>query len=500
MSMNDSRGRATFPLLLAFGAMIFGMVLAGGSDLTPASLAAPDAAGPVAVAPPNGGLPSFADLAAAVSPAVAFIEVRTIEKAEGRRIDPFYEFFFRQRRPQQEEREAPEQRRDSSGSGFVISADGLVVTNYHVIEGATGVDVTVDGHQYEAEVRGSDPATDLALLKIEPREPLTYLELGDAESLRVGDWIMVIGSPLRLENSVSVGVVSAKGRSINITRDRSLENFIQTDAAINFGNSGGPLVDLRGRVVGIATAINYGAENIGFAVPITILQRVLPQLRDSGTVHRGYLGVDIRDVTDRIAAGFNLDEARGVLVDLVRKGSPSEEAGLQPGDILLEIDGRPVIDTRQLIDYVSSKMPGEEVKLKIFREGDTISRKVTLGERPSNGGAPEVEEPDEPEEQRIEWLGLEYQDITSAVRESQGIPEDVDGVWISEVAPSSPLYDEGVGPRDVIVSVNGQPVTSAGDFERAVEQAASGSLLRLYVRRFARGEQVAAFFALVEKP
>ncbi len=504
--MNSSRGRTTASLALVFGAVVFGMVLAGGTNLTPLTVAAPEASrsGAVHVPAHVSGLPSFADLAESVAPAVASIEVHTFERRRDRRQDLF-EMFRRRQRPQQQqqpEEDAPQQRRDSAGSGFVISPDGLVVTNYHVVDGATELSVTVDGEVYEAEVRGSDPATDLALLKIEPKQDLAYLALGDAEALRVGDWIMVIGSPLRLDNSVSVGVVSAKGRNINITPDASLENFIQTDAAINFGNSGGPLVNLQGEVVGIATAINYGAENIGFAVPVTTLQRILPQLRETGTVRRGYLGVNIRDVDDVIARSFRLDEVSGILAQEVVVGGPSDKAGLMNGDIILKVDGKTVSETRKLIEHVSGKPPGATVELEIVRNGKSMTKKVKLGERNIANAAPAnvAEEPER--EHKIEWLGIQYQDLTSSMRENHSFPDNLAGVWIGDVEATSPLYDENVVPGDIIVNVNGEPVDSAEAFEGLVGDADTGELLRLYIRRFdpRSGQQVVAFYAFVEVP
>jgi serine protease Do len=488
---------------LVFGAMVFGMILAGGLDLTPTSNAQTAAAmdGGAVNVPPMTGLPSFADLVEVVSPAVVSIRVTTIEEGSSRRGgDPFEFFFGPRRRPQQPQQEPQERRRDSSGSGFVISADGYVVTNHHVIENATGLMVVLGDRQYSAEVKGDDPATDLALLKIEADEPLDYLQLADSDEVRVGDWVVVIGSPLQLANSVSVGVISAKGRSINITSDRSLENFIQTDAAINFGNSGGPLVGLDGSVIGIATAINFGAENIGFAVPSNTLRTILPQLRESGSVRRGYLGVNISDIDHEAAEAFGLDSPRGALVTEVVAGSPSEQAGLRYGDVIVEVDGSQIVDNRALIDYISSLPPGRKVKVDVIRNGKQVEVQVELGERPGSETAAVTPEGDE-EEGGIEWLGIRYQDLTPSNREIHGIPEDVDGVWITEVAPSSPLWDDNVRPNDFVVDVNGTPVGNVEEFEAAVDQAASGSLLRLYVTRVdPRSGQSVSFFAITRVP
>ena len=233
---------------------------------------------------------------------------------------------------------------------------------------------------YKAEVKGTDAATDLALLKIDAGSSLPYLNLGDSDRLRVGDWVMVIGSPLALDHTVTVGVVSAKGRALGIS-DVSFENFIQTDAAINFGNSGGPLVNLKGEVVGIATAINYGAENIGFAVPVSTLEQVLPQLEQKGKVSRGYLGIQIRNLDFEHAQAFGLQSTDGALVESVEKG-PAKEAGIDHGDVIVGVDEHQVAKTRDLIDFVAGKPPGTTVTLDVIRNGKHLKKQVKLSERP----------------------------------------------------------------------------------------------------------------------
>lgn len=484
--MSTSRSRQVTTFLLVLGAVIFGMVLAGGLEMTVPSMSDTAAEpGPVQVPTQSYGsaIPSFADLAEAVEPAVVAIQVATYQQAPQRRqVNPF-EFFFgppRQRQmPDDEGDDEPQRfRRESGGSGFVVSADGLVITNNHVVDGADQVRVVLDGREYDAEIRGTDPATDLALLQIDAGGDLTYLDLGDSERVRVGDWVMAIGSPMGLDHTVTVGVVSAKGRSIGIS-DVSFENFIQTDAAINFGNSGGPLLNTRGQVVGINTAINYGAENIGFAVPVNTLKQILPQLRETGRVSRGYLGIEIANLDFETAKAFGLERAEGALVGNVTADSPAQEAGVKHGDVILQVDDVEVESTRDLINYVSNQGPGATVSLRILRNGERLTREVTLTERPDlTAGAPE---PEEPEESGIDWLGLGYQNLTPGMRNMHGIPEDVSGVWVTNVEPDSPLYDEGVRPGDVISEVNGEPVEGVAEFESVVTEAPSGSYLRFYV-------------------
>ena len=495
---------ATF--LLVVGAVVFGMVLAGGLELTVPSLADQETANLSATrlaSLHNTTLPSFADLAEAVDPAVVSIAAATIEKGPGRRggVDPF-EFFFgpRNRRPQQQpDGEQPEEfRQDSGGSGFVIGPDGLVVTNYHVIEGASSVKVHLGDRDYPAQIKGTDKATDIALLKIDAGRPLRYLELGDSNTLRVGDWVMVVGNPLNLDKTVTTGVVSAKGRSLGIS-DASFENFIQTDAAINFGNSGGPLINMNGQVVAIATAINWGAENIGFAVPVNTLKEILPQLRDKGKVSRGYLGIGIRNLDFTQAQAWGLPNTDGALVQSVEENTPAEEAGVEHGDVILAVDGRRIKTTRDLIDYVSSKGPDATVTLDVFRDGKTMQKRVKLRERPVQG---EEEESDsQPEEGGgIEWLGIQYQDLTSNLRDGHNIPREVDGVIVTSVAPTSPLYDQFIRPGSIITEVNGRPIKGVDDFEAAIKGAKSGSYLRFYASQFGpRGERQ-PFFAVVQVP
>lgn len=499
--MKQVSHRGWAPLVLVFGAMIFGMVLAGGLDLTAPSESTPQQ---VALAPAGvaAGFPSFADLAEAVEPAVVTIVSSTIETVQGGqgRQDPF-EFFFgpRRQRPEGEQGEEREYRSDSGGSGFIIDPSGLIVTNFHVVEGATKVEVRIGDRQHKAEVIGSDPATDLALLRADVEGVVPYLALGDSEALRDGDWVMAIGNPLGLGKTVTVGVVSAKGRSIGITADTGLENFIQTDAAINRGNSGGPLVNLAGEVVGIATAMNWGAENIGFAVPVSTLKTVLPQLREHGKVSRGYLGVRVRNLDHDRMKAFGLESTNGALVASVDPDTPAEKGGLLHGDVILEVDGRKIVETRDLIDYVSAQRPDAKVELLLVRNGKKMTKTVELGERPGVEGATEPEEQEE--EQGLEWLGVQFQDITSQIRSSHRIPEEIEGAWVTEVSPSSALYDEQVRPGDILSEVNGSPVGSVKEFQDAVSGAESGSYLRLYVNRHdARSARTAAFFAIVQVP
>jgi serine protease Do len=515
------------------------MVLAGGLGMTvpgltqpgDTSLSATKAAESASTT--THGLPSFADLAEAVDPAIVSIQASTIEKSprgrahrggggggQGGQVDPF-EFFFGPRgrgdrggqgqgqgqgdddgggggngaaQPQPED-----YRSEAGGSGFVISRDGLIVTNNHVIEGASEVKVHLGDRDYTAKVKGADAATDIALLKIEAGNGLKYLELGDSDRARVGDWVMVIGNPLNLNKTVTTGVISAKGRSLGIN-DISFENFLQTDAAINFGNSGGPLVNLQGQVVGIASAINYGAENIGFAVPVNTLKEILPQLRDKGKVSRGYLGLMIQNLDYAHAQAFGLPNTDGALVGDVVSPGPATSAGVEHGDVITAVDGRHIKTTRDLIDYVSAKGPGASVNLTVLRNGKTLERSIKLGERPPLGQQASAEEQQDGHS-GINWLGLQYEDLSASVRSSYGLPGSASGVLVTGVSATSPLYDQAVRPGMIVSEVNGENVKSVADFERVVSAAKSKSYLRLYTLRFGRrGEALPPFFAVVQVP
>jgi serine protease Do len=309
-------------------------------------------------------------------------------------------------------------------------------------------------------VRGIDPATDLALIQVTPDRKLRHLRLGDSGKVRVGDWIMVIGNPLRLGRTVTVGVVSAVGRSgLGIT-DVSFENFLQTDAAINFGNSARPMVNLDGQVVGIATAINWGRRERRLRGAGEHARAGDAAAREAG---QGAARLPRRQRREprlpRLSRRSACPPARGALVIQVNQGTPGADAGLEHGDVILQVDGHPVGTTRDLIDYVSDRAPGSQVKLDVLRGGNRIERTVTLGERPTDEAAPEP--PEEHAPPGVEWLGLRYGDLTPAIRSSHRIPDGVQGAWVRAISPRSPLVDENVEPGDVITEVGGRPCTTS---------------------------------------
>lgn len=490
----------SFSVLIA-AAVIFGMVVAGSVNITPRSDAQRDAPARVRTAPVAA--PSFADIAEEAMPSVVSITSTDIVRGGNRRFqnpfgggdsDPF-EFFFGPRRNQP--RDDEEHKEVQGGTGFIISDDGYIVTNNHVVEGADRVEVRLRKERYPAKIVGRDSATDLALLKIDAKQRLRPIPLGDSDKARVGDWVMAIGDPLNFDKTVTVGVVSAKDRS-GLTADtatRSFESFIQTDAAINFGNSGGPLINANGEVIGINTAMFRPAQNIGFAVPINTLKAILPQLREKGKVTRGYLGINIKTVESDEAAAFKLKTAEGAFVESVIPGQPADQAGVKPGDTIVKVDNLPVKDTRDLIGYVSSKSPGTKVKLGIVRDGKDMAITTALGDRGAETTAENERGRRGSSEESHGKLGISVQPLTPQVRQIAGIDGKIDGLYVSRVKEVSPAADAQLREGDVITQVNGRAVTSTDEFGRIVSGTPKGEYLRLYVFR---PKAKVSFFALVK--
>lgn len=474
---------------LLAAAVVFGMILAGSLDLTRGASAQKATTSAAAAAPRAivSGLPSFADIAEQVMPAVVSVKSTDIVKPGAGGRTPFhgeggpFDFFFppNGRKAPQEEEERPER---SGGTGFIIESDGWILTNNHVVEGADKVEVEVgEKDTYKARVVGKDPATDLALLKIEGDRPFPTVKLGDAERLRVGDWVMAIGDPLNFSKTVTVGVVSGKGRQAGLSRaTQNFENLIQTDAAINFGNSGGPLVNVNGEVIGINTAISRFAQNIGFAVPINIAQRLLPQLK-KGKVVRGYLGVTIAPIDKAYQEAFGLKTADGALVQGVEKGMPGEKAGLRHGDVITRVDDVVVKNNRDLIDYVAGKAPGTKVTVSFIRDGKEKTAVATLDTRAVDG---EKAEPQPEEAEAKETIGVTIANIGAENRRGYQIDKSAQkGVVITHVKPVSAAADANLAEGDVILEVNGTEIGTVAEYQAEMKKAAKAKYVRFYVLR-----------------
>ncbi len=385
-----------------------------------------------------------------------------------------------------------EQNQRAGGSGFVIDADGTILTNRHVVDEADQISVTLlSGKRYDAKVLGKDSRTDVAVIKIEPKEPLTVLELGDSEAAEVGEWVMAIGSPFGFGNSLSVGVVSGKGRNLTLGQQGTGVDMIQTDAAINPGNSGGPLMNTRGQVIGINTLIiTQGlAQNagVGFSVPINVAKPIIPQLKEKGKVTRGWLGVQIQSASEDLALTFKRDSAQGVLVTDVTKDSPAEKAGLQIEDYIYDVDGRLVKDNTSLTSYISGLSPGTTVTLKLIRAGAEKSVKVTLGTFPeatlSSSLAGRLDDTEEPDEKPAANLGLNLQTLSPALRERIDLPESVRGVVVRSVEAGGAAELAGLTRGDVIIMVSGDEVASVKEFNAAIRKSTPARVARLRVRR-----------------
>jgi len=417
---------------------------------------------------------SFADLAQALSPAV--VNISTAQNVEGLGDLPEgspLEDLFRDLYPHG----APGRPRQiqSLGSGFVISADGVVVTNNHVIADADEITVNFpDGLSLKAKVIGSDPQTDIAVLKIEHDAPLPFVNFGDSDASRVGDWVLAIGNPFGFSGSVSAGIISARNRDINAGR---YDDFIQTDAAINRGNSGGPLFNMDGEVIGVNTAIvspTGGSIGIGFSVPSNLARNVVAQLMEFGTTRRGWLGVRIQSVNDELAEALGMEKAMGALVADVTAGGPAAEAGLEAGDVIIKFDGKDVHEMRDLPRLVADTEVGKAVRVVVFRKGHTQTFKVTIGllqEGEAKPAEPAVTPEEQPAATGIEELGLTLRPLSGAAREEFGIADDVTGVLVAEVAPDGAAADKGVRPGDVIVEVGQEPVSSPAEVAARVREA-----------------------------
>ena len=359
------------------------------------------------------------------------------------------------------------------GSGVVISREGYILTNNHVVDEADQIRVKLaDGKEYDARVVGRDSKTDLALIKIEGGSNLQPLKLGNSDELKVGSWVVAVGSPFGLEQTVTAGIVSAKGRVIG---SGPYDNFIQTDASINPGNSGGPLINLKGEVVGINTAIIASGQGIGFAIPVNMAKEVAAQLQEKGHVTRGYLGIYFQEVTPELAKSFGLKEKKGALVSQVSKGSPAEQGGIEQGDVILEFDGKEIADSKDLPRLVASTPVGKTVTVKVSRDGKAVERQVKVGEM---------------EEEKVEVakaptgksLGITVQNLTPEIARGLGLKTE-SGVVITRVEPGSPAESAGLQTGDVIQEVNRKPVKDVGDFTKKVEKAKDEDNVLLLVQR-----------------
>jgi serine protease Do len=426
---------------------------------------------------------NFADLAEQLKPAVVNISTTQVIKGphhglpsplspdpsgKPNSLDEFFERFFGDNRPQREVR------RSNLGSGFIIDKDGYIVTNNHVVENATDIKVSLfDMEEFDAKVVGSDPKTEVALIKIEAQRGLPIVPMGDSDKLRVGEWVVAIGNPFGLGQTVTAGITSAKGRVIGAS---AYDDFIQTDASINPGNSGGPLFNLRGEVIGINTAIVPSGQGIGFAIPINLAKGILAQLREKGRVTRGFLGVQLERITPEMAHLFGLGHLRGALVADVQPNSPGEQAGIQKGDVILEFNGREVTDMHELPRLVASTPPGSEAGVRLVRHGRQRMLQVNIGDMPEEPR--QVLGGDTPGEE----LGLTVGELQAEGARDLN-PRNLPGVVVTEVEEGSPADEAGMSRGDVILEVNRQKVTNLQDFRTVLSRPTDAKSVLFLIRQ-----------------
>jgi serine protease Do len=425
----------------------------------------------------------FADVAQDINPAVVNVEA-TSRRRRAPALLRDREMLDPQDLPQGHPLDHPPQLdpgdpQAGSGSGFIIEANGHILTNYHVIEEAERITVKLaDGRSLRARVVGVDPPTDIALIKVESDRPLPVAPLGDSARVRVGDWVCAIGNPLAYEHTVTVGVISFLGRKLF---DASLDDYIQTDAAINFGNSGGPLINARGEVIGISAAISWRATSIGFAIPINMARSILPQLREHGRVSRGYVGITLKELDPDLRQSLRLGSVEGALVQDVAPDSPGERAGIRPYDVITSIEGQGIGSNDDLIRRIAMRAPGTVARLGLVRDGSARVLDVRLAERPSDleiGAPDDRPAADEPvPASPAARLGLTLRDLDRGVVRRLDLRRELRGVYVAAVDPLSPAADAGFQEGDVILEINRQPVHAVRDVGRVLTPLPPGTVV-----------------------
>ena len=500
--MSSRKTTLFYALLISVASVAVGMVIASRLDLSPASSAQTMAVPPMNSAPLSGPVDAstFRNIAKAMSPAV--VNIRSTSRQRAQEMTEFFgggddlldRFFGGGRQQQQQPRQPREQETQAAGTGFVISKDGLILTNNHVVEGASKIEVSFfgdeDGVTYNAKVVGRDPLTDSALIELteKPSKPLVEVKFGDSAQMEPGDWVMAIGNPFNLSHTVSVGVISATARPFPIS-DGRWQDVLQTDAAINPGNSGGPLLNVRGEVVGINSAIyadarQQGNIGIGFAIPINVVRELLPQLR-GGKVTRGVIGITVGDVPREAYAEFGLKERRGALVQSVNAGGPAAKGGLEPGDVIVEFNGKPIRRRDELVSSVVATKPGTTVPLKVLRDKQERTLNIIVDELELEGESRRArrEDPADPGDEQSEGFGLTLSQLTSETARRLRLPSDVEGVLVSDVDPSGSAARAGISRGDVILQVNRRAVGTPQEASRALDAVPSGGTAFILLMR-----------------
>jgi serine protease Do len=477
MHPQNKKKTRRLPLAVVLVSLVVGGLLATGIDVVPESSASTTAMVPA----------SFSEVASAATPAV--VNIRTEKTVHGgakpfRRFqrpqapfgenDPFHDFFekFFGDIPQREFKQR------SLGSGFCIDKGGYIVTNNHVIENADKIMVKLNnGKEFDAEIVGRDAKTDIALIKVESWQGCEDVKLGDSDEIKVGEWVVAIGSPFGLEHTVTAGIVSAKGRVIGTG---PYDDFIQTDASINPGNSGGPLINMKGEVVGINTAIfsrTGGNMGIGFAIPINLAREIVDQLKNSGSVTRGWLGVSIQDMTPELAEYYGVKDGHGALIGEVFEGDPAAEAGLEPKDVIVAVDGKSVEDSRDLSQQIARVPVGKEIKLGVIRNGKERNFRVKIAKRTEERETLASKKPVEEAE-----LGMTVSSLTGELARQFDISED-QGVLVVDVTQDSPADKADIEPGDLILEIEHKPIKNMEDYQLQISTLKEGDTISLLVKR-----------------
>ena len=498
--MSTRKTTLFYAVLIALASLAVGMVLASRLGLSPESSAQPMAVPPANSAPLGGPVDAttFRNIAKAATPMVVNIRTesrrRTQDLTQFFGDDPLRRFFGI---PEGQDRPQPrEETMEAAGTGFVISAaEGLILTNNHVVEGATKIAISFDPNddiEYEAKIVGRDPLTDSALVALvkKPPQPLQEARFGDSSQMQPGDWVMAIGNPFGLQHTVTVGVISALAREMNVAEGRRQE-VLQTDAAINPGNSGGPLLNVRGEVIGMNTAIlsndrQAGNLGIGFAIPINAVRDLLPQLR-TGKVVRGRIAVQVRSVPSDALADYGLKERIGAEVSVVDSGGPAAKAGMEPGDVIIEFAGKTVKSSNDLVRMVTATKPGTNVPVKVLRNKQEKTLTVTIEEldlEAENAGGGTAGG----EAEGSAGFGMSIDDLTPALSRRLGVPQGTQGAVVTDVAAGGVAMRAGITPGDVILQVNREPVASAAEASRLLMRVPSGS--RAYFLIWRRGQEM----------
>jgi serine protease Do len=506
---NGKSGLSWIITLFVFGAVCIGIgfIAAANFNLLPASRASNVQTSSAPVTTGEGvdilfrTQESFRQIVTQAKPAVVTIETKKVASEMPFNVGPNDNWFFFDPFKRPDTTPSPKDNEKNfeitGGSGFFVSPDGYILTNNHVVSDAVEITVTTDDQEtFKADLVGNDPMTDVALLKINGNQQFKYLELGNSENAQIGDWVIAIGSPIRLAQTVTVGIISGKNREDVKIGDIDYSNFIQTDAAINFGNSGGPLLDIYGKVIGINTAIAGGANvtGIGFAIPSDLAKFAYDNLKAHGEVVRAWIGVTIQQVDADLAKVYGLQKPTGAIVNSMVKDDPADKAGLKLGDLILEIDGAEVTSPASLSRIIAEKAIGKPLDLTVMRDGKTMHFNVTPSLRPKDAQAKVNNNPVKPEVESP--IGINVSPLTPEIRKEIGLPDEITGVIINNVKKNSTAAEKMLFMYDIVSEIDHQPISNISDYEKAMAKANKVALFKVYRQNLTGGGWTSLYVAI----